>query len=205
TRTYEERARSQVDVEGGGDRIAHRRAQRQCERISQPDDDLVADPYRELGLGDPFDRHARRRRRGPEIHERKNDRRHENERGERDEDGRDGGERERKGRDQDERQETRARQRERSETAQRGTSRRASTRLHTASASRPSISASAFKMSRCRSGGLASDFTSSGATTSRPSIAAPALAARSRCTAARALAPRTGALERRDSAAIRTT
>jgi len=111
-------------------------------------------------------------------------------------------ERERQRRGEQDGVEARTRQRE---AAQRGTSRRARTRRHTASASSPSISASARSTMRCRSVTMARDFTSSGVTKSRPSIVAAVFAARSRWTPARGLAPRMRSADLRDSSTMRTT
>src|SRR5947207_11791789 len=87
---------------------------------------------------------------------------------------------------------------------QRGTSRRARTLRSAASASTPSISASALRTTRCRSVGGTSDFTSSGVTKSRPSSAAAAFAACSKWTPARGLAPSWRSPDRRVSSTMRT-
>src|SRR2546428_9549994 len=169
-----------IDVERGRYVVPQDQPERPGESVgyAQPDPVLHAEPELRLALARHRERRGCRRRAVVEERETEDDEQHERAEGE--EERAHLAERDRGGRHQDKREEPRPRDRQRGKHAQRGTSRRASTRRHTASASSPSISASARSTRRWRSVGGTSAFTSSGVTKSRPSIAAAAFAARSR-------------------------
>ena len=137
-----------INVEGRGNRVPQRRADGARQRVLKAEQDPIPHPDRELRLGDTRDRQRSRLGRRAVIDDRERDRRQEHREREDDEGVAQLCEGECDRGEQEQRKETRTGQRERGETAQRGTSSRARTRRQTASASSPSISASALRTSR---------------------------------------------------------